>query len=360
MVLPARREAPIALAGVVADRTIFFEALVASAMVLAIALMLSPSDAGLRRHGPHLVWIAILLLSARYGTKGLLLSLALGAFSVVALAEILGEMRALGERLDGGADLVALVAAVLVGWVASTQGSRRDELVRALDAVKNQSLADRQTAREMQDALVALRSRADRMNLSLTFLRHVAAGLERGAPEEAAGAALTLAMTCLEARAGVVKLVGRSPSGAPTAMPDGGPMILSCSGSWSSDGTNPTLEGDHVVAAALSGRCPTRALDLDAARMGDADMAAPLLDRQGEPFGVLAVRGIPFGSASTMALHDLAVASGWLASVLTHPIRMVVGEAESRATSEAGPDSLDVKVAGDPDGEPASAMEARS
>jgi hypothetical protein len=359
--LPARRKAPIAVVRSVADRTILFEALAASAMALAVALILWPSDAGLRRHGPHLVWIAILLLAARYGTKGLLLSLSFSAVSVVALAEILGEMRALRERLDGGADLVALVAALLVGWVASTQEGRRHELVRALDAVKNGALADRQAAREMQNALVALRSRADRMNLSLTFLRRVAEGLEGGDPEEAAGAALTLAMTCLDARAGVVKLIGSSPTGALAATPDGGATLLSCSGAWNSDGATPTLDGDRVVAAALRGRGPARAIDIEAARMSDADMAAPLLDGHGEPFGVLAVRGIPFGSATTMELHDLAVASGWLASVLTHPGRRVAPEAESRAeTDDPGPDYLEVSVSRARDAEPPSTLEARS
>jgi hypothetical protein len=344
----------------VADRTILFEALAASAMALAVALILSPSDAGLRRPGPHLVWIAILLLAARYGTKGLILSLPFSVVGVVALAKILGEMGALGKRLDGGADLVALVAAVLVGWVASTQESRRDELVRTLDAVKNRSLADRQTAREMQDALVALRSRADRMNLSLTFMRHVAQRLEGGDPEEAAGAALMLAMACLEADAGLVKLIGSSPSGAP-ATPAGGPRLLSCSGPWNSDGATPTLDGDHVIAAALSGRCPARAVDVDAARVGDADMAAPLLDRHGEPFGVMAVRGIPYGSASKIALHDLAVAGGWLANVLTRPGRMVATDTKSRAeTAAAGPASLEARVSPDRDAEPPSTLEARA
>jgi hypothetical protein len=151
------------------------------------------------------------------------------------------------------------------------------------------------------------------MNLSLTFLRNVAERLEGRDPEEAASAALTLAMTCLEARAGVVELVGP---------PDMGPRLLAWAGPWNGDGAAPTLRGDYVVAAALEARRPARAIDVERTSLGDADMAAPLLDRRGEPFGVLAVRGIPYRAAGMMALRDLAVASGWLANVLTQPRRL--------------------------------------
>src|SRR6185295_16008694 len=272
-----------------------------------------------------LAWIAVLLLAARYATKGLCLSLALNAGMVVTTAAILGKMHVLGERLDGSADIGALVAAVLIAWVASSHEKRREELASRLGTAKGRSFVDRKAARGMQDSLVALRSRADRMNLSLTFLRNVAERIEGRDPEEAASAALTLVMTCLEARAGVVMLGGPmlpSPQGWPLGLV---PRLLSCEGPWNGDGSPPALESDRVVAAALETRQPVNALDVADAELGDAEMAVPLLDRHGEPFGVLAIRGLPFRAAGSMALRDLAVTSSWLAHVLSEvrPRRLV-------------------------------------
>ncbi|HET6146304.1 MAG TPA: hypothetical protein VFH68_02140 [Polyangia bacterium] len=324
---------------VVTHRTVVIESLVAGAIVLAAMLVLSPSDAGARRAGPHLAWIAVFLLAARYGTKGLAISLPLSAAIVVVSAAYLGQTPALWARVDGSADLTALVAAVLVAWVASTHENRRGEMARELDLAKDQSRTDRRTAREMQEALVALRSRADRMNLSLTFLRSVAERLERRDPEEAASAALVLAMTCLEARAGVVELAGprssagssagsgarsgagsgagsRARSGANRAGPA---SLLSWVGPWNGDGSSPVLSGDRVVATALESGLPVMAAAVADAGPGDADMAAPLLDPRGRVFGVLAVRGLPHRAAGTIALRDLAVASAWLANVLNQP-----------------------------------------
>jgi len=313
-------EVLIVAAPKVASRTVLFESLAACATALVVALVLSPGDADLHRAGPHLIWIAVLILAARYGTKGLYVSLTLSTAMVITAAGVLGKMGALEERLAGGADLGALVAAVLIAWVASSHEKRREELDSKLGAANGRSFTDRKAARGMQDALVALRSRADRMNLSLTFLRNVAERLEGRDPQEAAAAALTLVMTCLQARAGVVML------GVPRLVASQGgtlafvPSLLSCAGSWNGDGSPPTLETDRVVAAAFDTRQPVNAIDVDA-QLGDAEMAVPLLDEHGEPFGVLAVHGLPFRAAGSIALRDLAVAGSWLAYVLSTPGR---------------------------------------
>jgi hypothetical protein len=313
----------------VSNRTIIWEALAACALVLGVALVLSPHDAGLRRPGPHLVWMAVLLVSARYGTRGLFLSLPLSAGVVAATAQFLGQMPTLEQRLDSSSDLLALVAVVLVAWVASTHENRRGELTAELDAVRNRSLSDRKAAREMRDMLIALRSRADRMNLSLTFLRNVAQRLEGGDPEEAAAAALTLAMTCLEARAGVIRIGNTTRGGTHDVMPG----LVSAHGPWNSDGSTPTLEGDRVVETALGTAQPVNAADIRGVCVGDADMAAPLLDRQGKPFGVLAIRGLPYRAAGATALRDLAVVGDWLATVLTARNRRSIAETP-HATAE--------------------------
>jgi len=316
--IAVRPATPISAIRSVGHRTVVFESLVASVIVLAVMMVLSPSDGGVGRLGPHFAWIAVFLLSARYGTKGLCVSLSLSVALVIASAGILGQMHALGERLNRNADLAALVAAVLVAWVASTHENRRSAMALELDAAKEGSRSDRKAAREMQSALVALRSRADRMSLSLTFLRNVAARLEGKNPEQAISAALTLAMTCLGARAGVVEIAASIPG----AGFDITPSLSSWTGPWNGDGSAPVLSGDRVVAAALEARMPVIAADVDGAGINDADMVAPLLDRNGKPFGVLALRGLPHRGVGMMAIRDLAVASGWLANSLTPPLQL--------------------------------------
>ena len=354
---------PIVAAPKVSNRTVLFESLAAAATILAVALVLSPADAGLHRAGPHLAWIAVLLLSARYGTKGLYVSLALGAAMVITTAAALGQMPALAERLAGGADLGALVTAVLIAWVASSHEKRREELASKLGAAKGRSLTDRKAARGMQDALVALRSRADRMNLSLTFLRNVAQRLEGRDPEEAVSAALTLVMTCLEARAGVVMLGVPTPAGSQDRTRGFVPSRLSCAGPWNGDGSPPALETDRVVAAALETRQPVNAVDVADAQLGDAEMAVALLDQHGKPFGVLAVRGLPFRAAGGMALRDLAVASSWLASVLSEPGRpaaaaeIAAGDATEHDRRQPG---FDLSITAEYEAQPDRRLEVRA
>jgi len=314
--VPAKAErAHISAVRAVSHRAVFVESLIAGVVLLGAILALSPRDAGINRAGPHFIWIAVLVLAARYGTKGLCVALPLAAAMLAATAAVLGQMHALGRRLESSADLVALVAAVLVAWVASAHENRRGDIARELDAAKIGSRAERKAAHEMQGALVALRERADRMNLSLSFLRDVAQRLERKGPEEAATAALTLAMTCLGARAGIVELAVRNAPGAGGSAPS----FVSAVGPWNGDGTAPILTSDRVVAAALEARMTVTAGDVEGAGPDDADMAAPILDSRGEPCGILALRGLPYRAAGAMALRDLAVTSGWLAEVLASP-----------------------------------------
>ena len=150
-------------------------------------------------------------------------------------------------------------------------------------------------------------------------------------------------MTCLEARAGVVELTAPKPG----AGPDAPASLLSFVGPWNGDGSAPILEGDRVVAAALESRLPVRAADVADAGPGDADMAAPLLDRRGQPFGVLAVRGLPHRAAGEIALRDLAVAGGWLANVLTPPPAVNGALARGATGDDDGQPYLDLSLSYD-------------
>jgi hypothetical protein len=169
-------------------------------------------------------------------------------------------------------------------------------------------------------------------------------------------------MTCLKARAGVVML------GVPTLVASQGgtpafvPSLLSCAGPWNGDGSPPTLETDQVVAAAFDTRQPVNAIDVADAELGNAEMAVPLLDQHGEPFGVLAVRGLPFRAAGGMALRDLAVASSWLAYVLSNPGRPAAAAeiAPSATTDHDRKPSFDLSFTAEYEAQPQRLLEVRA
>ena len=129
-------------------------------------------------------------------------------------------------------------------------------------------------------------------------------------------------MTCLEARAGVVGLVG----------PVGTPRLLAWAGPWYGDGSARRWRAIKWWRRRSRPGILRRRPTLRRAGPGDADMVAPLLDRRGDPIGVLAVRGLPYRAAGMMALRDLAVVSGWLANVFTQPRRS--GAAETNDAAE--------------------------
>jgi hypothetical protein len=151
---------------------------------------------------------------------------------------------------------------------------------------------------ELRRAALALRSRNDRLDLALTFLRDVARRLDGGDLPTAAEAALALVMARLGARAAAALAQG----------PDGALTIVASAGAWDADGAPAT--GDAAVTEALRSGEPVRAIDLPGAGPGDSDLAAPIVLGQ-EAVGVVAVRGVARVGAA--ALRDLTVVAEWLA-----------------------------------------------
>jgi hypothetical protein len=282
------------------------EALGVGCIGVGLALLISPADAALSARGPHVAWIAVILMAARYGTEGLLLALPLVWGPLLAAAAFLNAFGALTARFDRADDLAGLAAAVLVGWVASTHERRHGDLTTKLEVSRQRSVAQQSLLDEFEEAFLGLCGRADRLELSLSFLRDVAARIEGDDPEAAAEATLDLALARLGARAGLVQRlsddVGRSP--------------LAAAGAWSTGGGAADLSGDHAVMAAIRTRLPVRAGDLADASASDADLVVPLLDAASVLIGVLAVRGVPQGGTSPAALQDLTVMGGWLSAAL--------------------------------------------
>src|SRR5581483_11839456 len=148
----------------------------------------------------------------------------------------------LSGRASSGPDLGALLAVVLVAWVASAHERRCAELGAKVAALKARCAADREAVVALRATAVTLRARADRLETSLTFLRDVAARMEGDDPVAAAQAALDLAVARIGARA------------------DGPPGLVTLA----SFGTVAAIDprADITAASALLNRRATRAIDV--------------------------------------------------------------------------------------------------
>jgi hypothetical protein len=356
-------------------RTILLETILATALVLAVLGVANVPSLGLGVLHPHPIWLVVLVLAARYGARGLVVAIpvAWGVLAVMAApwtpavasaasagaavaargaarASWLRSWRATPVRLlvtlAMPAELGALTAAVLVGWVASAHERRERASAEKLGVLERRAGVDSAAIEELRRAALALRARNDRLDLSLTFLRGVARRLEGSDAGAAAEAALELATARLGARAAAVLLVdvgghGRGDAGDETLAP------FAVAGVWSPDGRAVAVDADGTVAAALRSRAPTRAMDLASGGPNDSDLAAPILEPSGDGSGavrgVLAVRGVPRGGVSVAALRDLAVIAEWSAGALARaksdrgaPARLVA-PAHERAGASAPP-----------------------
>jgi hypothetical protein len=303
-------------------RPILIETSVATALSLAAAALFAPGDLGLTTLHPHPVWLAVVIVAARYGSRGLSVGLPVswGALALAALAMRISPAVVLA-RTGSGSDLGALIAAVLVAAVASIHERRYDLLLTTVETLKERCAGDRSAVKELREAAVVLRARADRLETSLAFLRDVAARLEGADPAAAAQAALELALARTGARAGSAQLVQR-----------GGLKALASVGTWAPDAAASDLARDQTVATALRNRRPTRAFDLGEVNATDSDLAAPILDARGNVCGILALRGVPHGGASAVALHDLALIAAWCKKALATTADRAAEASDSRTT----------------------------
>lgn len=288
-------------------RAVVRESLIGAVLAAGMAVLVSPGDLALGVPWPHPTWVAALLLAARYGSRGLFVAAPMG-WALVGAAALLSHqpMHRLIDRLTSGPDVVTLVAAVLVAWIASAQEQRRRVLADELSEARARADAEHNAAKKLRTAVIGLRGRADRIETSLTFLRQVAARLDGSDPVQAARAAVELVIARLGPRAAVVQ-VG-----------EGARLItVAWSGAWSAESPMPgDLTSDRTVAAAMARGRAVRALDLPDATVSDSDMAAPIQDANGTTVGVLAVRGLPQAGASVAMVQDLSTIAAWCAAPL--------------------------------------------
>jgi hypothetical protein len=274
-------------------RSIVIESAIGVGATVGIAALCGVPAFGLSMIDPHPVWLVVLVIAARYGTRGLAFVLAISWGGLAAANGADGPSRVL-ETLATPIELGALAGTVLVGWIVSSNERREGALAGKVAELERRVAADVTTIGELRRAALALRARNDRLDLSLTFLRNIARRLHGGDAEAAAQAALELIGARIGARAASVQLVA------------GGQLVpLAVNGIW--NGETP----DQTALGALRAGQPMRALELSEGGPGDSDIAAPIIDAVGGVRGIVAARGVPGGGASMAALRDLAVIADW-------------------------------------------------
>lgn len=293
------------------------EAIVAAVLATGLAVFLAPDSLGAAVR-PHPAWAVVLLLAARYGSRGFVCALVSQAGALALAAALLGKgLAPLTAAAQSGADLAALSMSVLVAWLASAHERRWLNLaLRHADLVKR-CIEDAAIMLELRHAAVELRARADRLDNSLTFIRDVASRLEGTNPVASAQAALELAIARTGARAGVVQWLERRRL-----------RTVASQGLWTLEqAAPPDVVPDRTIQAACDKAAPVSLADVESPGRHDSDVAAPILDRSGKVLGVLALRGLPADSLRHALVHDVGLIARWCAQA---------SRAAQRSRSDAG------------------------
>jgi hypothetical protein len=249
----------------------------------------------------------VLVLAVRYGNVGFLAG-ALAAALAAALAPLCAGsgLESLAGRVSSKGDLGAALAAVLVGWVASSHHKRARALAVQLAASSARVRDGEEAVTRLSEAAIALRSRADRTEGSLAFLADIAERMDGASPSGGAEAALQLALARTGARAGLVQITD-----------EGRLRTLASQGAWTLDTLEPpAVHRDRTAYAAVAQAQLVRACDVADVRIDDSDLAAPITGRDGHVVGMIALRGVPFAATKTASLSDLNVVARWLSRVL--------------------------------------------
>lgn len=298
----------------ISKRTVALEAAGAAAVTAAAVSLAAPSNLWLPSIGFHPAWLPVIVLSARYGTRGLFTSLGFTAAALVLASLVLGgdlegALAGLTARERAGSDLLALGTATLVAWIAMMHETRLSRVAAQLEEASAAQVQAETTVHALHESLGYMRKRQDRLDVSLSMWRDVAARIESGDPGEAAKAILELCEMRLGAGAGMVQVR------------DGNRMTtLTSRGAWSTTAARPRdIAGDITVRDAIVGRRITSAAP--GASETDSDVAAPIVDEaSGVVLGVIALRNVSAGSIKAADLTDLRVLAQWLAPALARPL----------------------------------------
>jgi hypothetical protein len=308
-------------------KTVLGEAALAAALVVGLIALASPHDVWLRGFGLHPMWLPVIVLSARYGTRGLFPALVMTVGGLFAIGLFFdGSLEGFAARTRSSSDLLALATAVLVAWVAMAHESRTQRAHRKLaDASDAQKQAE-ENVQALHASLGYLRTRHDRLDVSLSLWRSLARRLERGDASDAARAVLELCEIRAGAKAGIVQLR------------DGDRMTtLATRGNWPVRLARPgETDGDATVRAAVKTSHVTPAAP--GSTEIDSDVAIPLTDEDsGAVVGVIALRGVSPRAMRAADLRDLGVLAQWLVPTVTRQLRKEFGKALSMLHAPAKP-----------------------
>src|SRR3954453_20576299 len=220
------------------------ESAVGAVATLGILALCGVPKLGLQSIAPHPIWLVVLVIAARYGTRGLGVALPI-AWGAAALMSGRGGAGRVLDTLSMPMELGALASVVLVGWIASGNEHRERGLARKTAELERRVTADAGTIADLRRAALALRARNDRLDLSLTFLRNIARRLHGSDAEAAAQAALELVVARIGARAASVEMLS------------GGELRqLAVVGIWNRGAP------DNTALSAVRSRQPVRAVEL--------------------------------------------------------------------------------------------------
>lgn len=294
------------------NRTLFIETIAAAVVTLGLVALASDSDVWMLDSGFHPGWIAILVMSARYGPRGLFLSLFVVVGSLVGAAALLDQsMDGLISRARSGSDFLALTSAVVVAWVAMLHEGRLIRADRQADYADARRESAEEIASALQDSLEDLRSRYDRVESSISWWRDIATRLERGDAAESARAALDLCVNRCGAQAGVVQ-----PCGAEA-------QVIAWRGQWTATSPRPRdVSTDRTARAAVMTLTVTRVTDVANATEDDGDVAVPVLDEMDSSLlGVIVLRGVAPERLRAAEMRDLVLVAEWLSPALSKLVR---------------------------------------
>lgn len=299
-----------------ARRGLAVEAAAAAAIVMTLSLVLDPKAPGAGSFHPHLLWIAVLVLAAQYGVRGLIASLSATVAALTIASIFVGESLSwLVVRASDGPELVAFAGAIAVAWVSNAHARRKAALAQINDEAAARADEAETSFNDLRSVADGLVRQIDRAQLSISYLRSLAERIEGADPLVSADAAIELAMSRIGARVGAVLIH------------DGSRLrVLAHRGTWSADSAvPPDVFQDRTAEHALAQRRPMTALELGSINELDSDIAAPIPGKDGKACGVFVIRGLSFDlELASMeqyqsALADLAAVARWISrSVDSH------------------------------------------
>jgi hypothetical protein len=312
-IAPIKTAAPPPRVIATPDRVVALE-VTAAVGAVAGAVLLITGDLSVPGMDVHPLWIPVLVFAARYGVRGLFMAVAVAAATLTAVCLFQhGTIGAAAARGSNPYDVIALVAATLVAWTAMIRDGRLARSAQERDELDHRLENSEETARALRDVVGVLRDRLDRIDLSISMWRAIAARLDHGTLSDAAIAALELAAIRTGAATGVVLLLS----------PGDRLETIATFGHASAMGD---FSRDRTVCHAFTNRRAALRGHVRGATLEDMEVAVPITGVDGSVVGILAVRDTPPARLRAAEVRDVQVVGSWLAHAFSRPARTMTGD----------------------------------